>query len=182
MQSLNHINELLANRDLVIWNQILRYWAVGRNLFLCAVLGLVLCYWIEDTDAFGWPTGSELFSSAREGLFSYWSVGIVVLALLDARSRFQEYKRAKDLFFENGFKTRIAKIYIHSKCQRDAARVAAKDLGLLEKLDYFYQSQGYHWYHILPGFIFKKPWIVFSRRYWRKTLFEPQYTSIHFLW
>ena len=107
---------------------------------------------------------------------------MVVVALLDTRSRFQDFKRAKDLFFENGFKPRIAKLYIHSKCQRDAARVAAKDLGLLEQLNSFYQNQGYHWYHIFPDFIIKKPWIVFSRRFWRKTLFEPQYTSTHFLW
>jgi hypothetical protein len=165
-----------------MWNRILRLLAVGRNLFFPAVLVLVLCSWIIVSDAFGWRKGSGVLSSAQYGLLSCWSIGIVVLALLDARSRFQDYKRAKDLFFENGFKTRIAKIYIHSKCQRDAARVAAKDLGLLEQLDYFYQRQGYDWYHIIPDIIIKKPWIVFSRRYWRKTLFEPQYTSIHFLW
>lgn len=165
-----------------MWKRILRLSAVGRNLFFSAALVLVQCYWIMNTDAFGWPKGSGVFSSVLYGLLPYWSVGIVVLALLDVRSRFQDYKRAKDMFFKNGFKSRIAKIYIHSKCQRDAVRVAAKDLGLLEQLDYFYRSQGYHWYHIFPDFIFKKPWIVFSRRYWRKTLFEPQYTSIHFLW
>jgi hypothetical protein len=165
-----------------MWNRILRLLAVGRNLFFPVVLVLVLCSWIIVSDAFGWRKGSGVLSSAQYGLLSCWSIGIVVLALLDARSRFQDYKRAKDLFFENGFKTRIAKIYIHSKCQRDAARVAAKDLGLLEQLDYFYQRQGYDWYHIIPDIIIKKPWIVFSRRYWRKTLFEPQYTSIHFLW
>jgi hypothetical protein len=106
----------------------------------------------------------------------------VAMALLDARSRFQDYKRAKDLFFENGFKSRIAKIYIFSKCQREAARVAARDLGLLEPLDLFYQDQGYHWYHVFPDFLYKKPRIILSRRYWRKTLFEPRYTSMHFLW
>ena len=164
-----------------MWNRILRLSAVGRNLFFPAALGLVLCYWIIVSDAFGWQKGSGVLSSAQYGLLSCWSIGIVVLALLDARSRFHDYNRAKDLFFENGFKSRIAKIYIHSKCQRDAARVAAKDLGLLEQLDYFYRSQGYNWYHIIPDIIFKKPWIVFSQ-YWRKTLFEPQYTSIHFLW
>jgi len=124
-----------------MWNRILRLSAVGRNLFFPAALGLVLCYWIIVSDAFGWQKGSGVLSSAQYGLLSCWSIGIVVLALLDARSRFQDYKRAKDLFFENGFKSRIAKIYIHSKCQRDAARGAAKDLGLLEQLDSFYQSQ-----------------------------------------
>ena len=165
-----------------MWNRFLRLASIGRNLFFSAALVLVLYYWVIVSDAFGWHNGSEILSSALYGLLSCWCVGIVLLAFLDARSRFQDYKRAKDLFFVNGFKSRIAKIYIHSKCQRDAARVAAKDLGLLEQLDYFYQSQGYRWYHIFPDFILKKPWIVFSRRYWRKTLFEAQYTSIHFLW
>ena len=182
MQALNQTNEFLTNRHLVLWNRIVRLTAVGRSIFFSAGLGLILSYWIIVSDAFGWRQDSGVFSGVPYGLLSSWSVGLVVLSLLDARSRFQDYKRAKDLFFVNGFKSRIAKIYIHSKCQRDAARVAAKDLGLLEQLDYFYQSQGYHWYHIFPDFIFKKPWIVFSRRYWHKTLFEPQYTSIHFLW
>ena len=182
MQSLNHTNTFLANRRSIMWNRILRLSVVGRNLFVFAVLGSVFCYWIIVSDAFGWQKGSGLFSSAIDALLLCWSVSLFVFASLDARSRFQDYKKAKDLFFENGFKSRIAKIYIYSKCQRDAARVAAKDLGLLEQLDFFYQGQGYFWYHIFPDFIFKKPWIVFSRKYWRKTLFEPQYTSIHFLW
>ena len=182
MLSLGHTNAFLANPHLVKWYQILRFSAVGRTHFLSAALGLALCYWIMVSDTFGWLKGSGEFSSALYGFLSCWSIGIVVLALLDARSRFQDYKRAKDLFFEKGFKSRIAKIYIHSKCQRDAARVAAKDLGLLRQLDYFYQTQGYQWYHIFPDFIFRKPLLLFSRRYWRKTLFEPRYTSIHFLW
>ncbi len=57
-----------------------------------------------------------------------------------------------------------------------------KTSGYWNSLIIYHQSQGYHWYHIFPDFIFKKPWIIFSRRYWRKTLFEPQYISIHFLW
>ena len=165
-----------------MWNRFIRLLAVGRNLFFSAALALVLSYWIIVSGAFGGQKGSGVFSSVLYGILPCWSVGMVVLALLDARSRFQDYKRAKDLFFENGFKSRIAKIYIHSKCQRDAARVAAKDLGLLEQLDFFYQSQGYHWYHIFPDFISQKPWIVFSRRYWRKILFESHYNSIHFPW
>ena len=153
-----------------MWNRFIRLLAVGRHLFIISAVGLVLCYC------------SGIFSSAAYGLGFCWGVGLVVLPLLDARSRFQDYKRAKDLFFENGFKPRIAKIYIYSKCQRDAVRVAAKDLGLLEQLDYFYQTQGYRGYHIIPDFIFKKPWLLFSQRYWRKTLFEPHYTSSYFLW
>jgi hypothetical protein len=182
MPSLNHTNAVPANSYWIKLNRILRLWAVGRFQFYSAALVLVLWYGFTVNDAFGWQKGSQEISSVLYGLLSCWSVGIIGLALLDTRSRFQDYKRAKDLFFENGFKPRIAKIYRHSKCQRDAARVAAKDLGLIEKLDQYYQSQGYEWYHILPDIIIKKPWIVFSRRYWQKILFQPQYTSIHFLW
>lgn len=177
-----HLSGLPPNRHLIVWNRILRFSAVARNHFFFAALGLLLSYWFIVSDASGGQKGAGGFSSALYGLLSCWSVGMIVLALLDARSRFQDYKRAKDLFFKNGFKSRIAKFYIHSKCQRDAARAAAKDLGLLELLDYYYQSQGYYWYHIFPDFLFKKPWVVFSRRYWRRTLFQSQYTSIHFLW
>jgi hypothetical protein len=165
-----------------MWNRFLRLLAVGYHLFFAAALVLALCYWVLVSDVFEWQKGSGVFSSAIYGLLFCWSVGLVVLTLLDARSRFQDYKRAKDLFFENGFNSRIAKIYIYSRCQRDAVRVAAKDLGLLEQLDHFYQTQGYRWYHIFPDFVFKKPWLIFSQRYWRKTLFEPQYTSLYFLW
>jgi hypothetical protein len=182
VQTPNNTHMFRSNIQLVTWNRFLRLLAVGRHLFFAAALGLVLCYWILVFDVFEWQKGSGVFSSAIYGLPLCWSVGLVVLALLDTRSRFQDYKRVKDLFFENGFKSRIAKIYICSRCQRDAVRVAAKDLGLLEQLDHFYQTQGYHWYHIFPDFVFKKPWLIFSQRYWRKTLFEPQYTSIYFLW
>ncbi len=182
MQPLNYTHIFRSNIQLVMWSRFLRLLAVGRHLFFVAVLGLMLCFWILVSDVFECQKGSGLFPSAIYGLPFCWSVGLVMLALLDARSRFQDYKRAKDLFFENGFKSRIAKIYINSRCQRDAVRIAAKDLGLLEQLDNFYQTQGYHWYHIVPDFVFKKPWLIFSQRYWKKTLFEPQYTSIYFLW
>ena len=113
MQLLNHTNEFLTNRYSVMWNRILRLSAVGRNLFISTALVLVLCFWIIVSDAFGWQKGSGIFSSAIDGLLLFWSVSLVVFALLDARSRFQDYKRAKDLFFENGFKSRIAKMYIY---------------------------------------------------------------------
>ena len=182
MLALKNTDTFLANRHLVAWKRIQRLYAVARNHFFLAALGMVLSYWIVFSDAFEGQKGSGISSSVLYGLLSCWSVGIVVLALLDARSRLQDYKKAKDLFYKNGFKSRIANIYIHSKCQRDAARAAAKDLGLLDLLDCYYKSQGYHWYHIHPDFLFKKPWIIFSRRYWQRTLFQPQYTSNHFLW
>jgi hypothetical protein len=150
---------------------------VGRYLLFAAGLGQILCYRILVSDYFTYQEG--LFWA---GLTLLLSSGLTLFALLDARSRFQDYKRAKDLFFENGFRPRIAKLFIHSRCQRDAARVAAKDLGLLTQLDHFYQSQGYRWYHIFPDFVFKRPWLIFSQKYWQKTLFQTEYTSTYFLW
>jgi hypothetical protein len=180
--ALNNSQLLRTNIQLVLWNRVLRIMAVGRHLFLAAALGLAVCFWTLVADGGQWQKGSDGFSIAVRGLHLCWGMGLTVLALLDARSRLQNYKRAKDLFFENGFKPRIARLYRHSRCQRDALRVAAKDLGLSQQLNHFYQTQGYRWYHIFPDFVFKKPWILFSHRYWRKTLFEPRYTSLYFLW
>ncbi len=112
----------------------------------------------------------------------FCSVMVAIFAILDVRSRYQDYKRAKDLFFENGFHPRIARLFIHSRCQRDAIRVAARDLGLAGELARFYSDMGYQWFHILPDFIFKRPYILFSRRYWQKTLFESYYRSRYFFW
>jgi hypothetical protein len=159
-----------------------RFSSVGRNLFFAAAMVVGLWIWVMSSVATAWWQNPGIFSGVLPLLLSCWSAGIVLVALLDARSRYQEYKRAKDLFFEKGFKPRIARLYGHSKCQRDAARVAAKDLGLLEQLDSYYRGRGYRWYHLFPDFVFAKPWILFSRRYWRRTLFAPHYTSNHFLW
>jgi hypothetical protein len=80
VQSLNHTNAFLTNRHLVVWNRMIRLMAVGRNLCFSAALGLVPCYWIIVSDAFGWQKSPGVFSSSLYGLLSCWGVGIVVLA------------------------------------------------------------------------------------------------------
>jgi len=153
---------------------------VGRLLILTALMGgAVLVHCLETILLLaGEWTLTGLVIPVSSGLTG----GTVsIIALLDARSRLQEYKRAKDLFFENGFKSRIADLFIHSKCQRQAVGEAARELGLATELCRYYREKGYCWYHILPDFTFKRPDLFFTRRYWQKTLFVPYYQSRHFL-
>jgi len=143
---------------------------VGRFLFLTAFPGGLLWYYFINSGSSGSPI---------------WNLGpgmLVIFALLDARSRLQDYKKAKDLFMENSFKPRVANLFIHSKCQREAVRIAAMDLGHINSLDRYYREKGYRWYHIIPDFALKRPSLILTPRYWKKTLFAPNYSSLYFLW
>ncbi len=61
---------------------------------------------------------------------------------MDGWSRFQNYKRAKDLFFVHGFNSKIADMYVGSKCQRNAAIVAAEELGYKDEIIELLSLQG----------------------------------------
>lgn len=164
----------------VFWNKMIRLFQVGRFLFTTAIVGIILCHyftgvWLRSPDA-GIFTQILLFIGAYSGCV------LPLFAVLDAGSRFQDYKKAKDLFFKNGFKPKIANLFIHSKCQRDAVKVAARDLGLETQLDQYYLNKGYRWYHILPTIALKRPGLLFTVGYWKKTLFAPRYASRYFLW
>lgn len=166
----------------IIYQRLVRLVRVGRFLFLTATSGLLFSFYFTVLGIPAWMGETGMVQWMGNMIMGLYSGMTALFALLDARSRYQDYKRAKDLFFENGFKPRIAHLFIHSKCQRDAVRVAACDLGLLKPLEQYYRDKGYRWYHILPDFVFKRPWIVLTWRYWRKTLFTPGYDSVHFLW
>ncbi len=101
---------------------------------------------------------------------------------MDAKSRFQNYKQAKDLLHENGFQPRIINLFCVSRCQRDAIRVAASDLGMIQQLDNHFKKIGYRWFHVIPDFAFLQPRLFFSQKYWQRTLFEKTYHLKHFLW
>lgn len=120
-----------------------------------------------------------------EGLFfcvSVYGLILILFSQADAKARFQNYKQAKDLLYENGFDERIVKLFCISRCQRDAVRVAAYDLGMAEAFDSCLKSKGYRWYHLLPDFIFRRPQLLFTVNYWQKTLFAKTYHSRYFLW
>ncbi|MGM0655800.1 MAG: hypothetical protein ACQETR_10850 [Thermodesulfobacteriota bacterium] len=159
--------------------RIMKLIQTGMLLHLAACLGIMLfCTFCPlAMDAFYQKKWSHL---AGYGWLAAYGFILPFFAELDALSRFQNYKQAKDLFYENGFKPRIANLYAGSRCQRDAAVVAAKDLGIGPEIIEHYQARGFKWYHVLPGALFSRPGILLTRNYWQRTLFEARYTSRHF--
>jgi hypothetical protein len=103
------------------------------------------------------------------------SVCMPLFAQLDARSRFQNYKLVKDHLYIYGFQTRILKPFMKSRCQRDAAKTAAEELGLSHQCKEFFKSNGYKWYHLFPDIIFRKPSILLTKNFWITTLFTKAY-------
>lgn len=159
--------------------RIMKLIQTGMLLHLAACLGVMLfCTFCPlAMDAFYQKNWSHL---AAYGWLAAYGFILPFFAELDALSRFQNYKQAKDLFYENGFKPRIANLYAGSRCQRDAAVVAAKDLGIGPEIIEHYQARGFKWYHVLPGALFSRPGILLTRNYWQRTLFEARYTSRYF--
>ncbi len=104
-------------------------------------------------------------------------VSLPVLSQLDARSRFQSYKRVKDHLFRFGFDTRILRPFLKSRCQRDAVMAAAGELGYGRQCRAYFYRQGYRWYHILADFVFTNPGFLVSPRFWRSTFFSETYRA-----
>ena len=96
---------------------------------------------------------------------------------LDAYSRFQNYKQIKDHLYLRGFKIRILKPFIQSRCQRDAAMLAAEELGMKAECKQHFYEQGYRWYHLLPDFLFTHPQTLFCKAFWLNTFFAKKYQA-----
>ena len=107
-------------------------------------------------------------------LFSFLHIFLV---LMDGWSRYQNYKRAKDMLFLYGFQRRIGAMYMGSKCQRMAALVAADELGMKEDMEHYYDECGVKWYHYVPYFMVKDPLFPFRPYFWKRTFMEPNYQS-----
>lgn len=150
-------------------------------LHLTSILGLATFL------GFGIFSISALENGSRHlfYIYGYSSVFGIVLALIaqmDAYSRLQNYKLAKDLFFERGFQKRVANMFVHSHCQREAIKIAAIDLGIIDELNRYYASLGYRWFHLIPDIVFHKPRALFTSFFWKKTLFATPYKSKYFPW
>ena len=114
--------------------------------------------------------------------FSVYFFSLIITTQLDAYSRYQNYKMAKDLLYQYGFKKPLVRLFSKSKCQREAIAEAGNYLGMKkEVIDYFY-SMGFRWYHILPHIIIKRPEIFFTKSYWQSTFFVSNYKSKYFYW
>jgi hypothetical protein len=100
-----------------------------------------------------------------------------LMAQLDARSRFQNYKLIKDRLYVYGFQTRILRPFLRSSCQRDAVKTAAGELGMLAECLQYFKSNGYNWYHLVPDIVLKKPSVLLTTNFWMTTFFTKTYYS-----
>jgi len=114
--------------------------------------------------------------------FSIYFFSLIITTQLDAYSRYQNYKMAKDLLHQYGFKKPLIRVFSKSKCQRQAVTEAGKSLGFKKEIDHYFYSMGFRWYHILPVVIAKKPQTLFTKDYWLSTFFVSYYKSKYFYW
>jgi len=103
----------------------------------------------------------------------------VILCQADALSRFQEFRRLRAILYRYGFRPRFFRLFASSRCQRDAALAAAKQMGHTTQAKIYFRSLGYKWYHILPDTIVRNPLTFFHPRF-LKTTFLPKQMSKKF--
>jgi len=149
------------------------YLRVGLLLHVITLMEITLLTLIGS--AFPILTADSRMDTAVNGMVLSFLASLPILSQLDARSRYQSYKRVKDQIFRYGFDPRILKPFLKSRCQRDAAWVAADELGYGTLCRNYYRAQGYRWYHILPDFIFSNPRFLISGRFWQSTFFMKTY-------
>lgn len=109
------------------------------------------------------------YEAAMLGL---WCAGWLVVcgfALADGLARHREYRRIKNLLTRHGCDTRILHQLARSRCQRDAALLAARESGCFRQACAYYRSLGYRWYHILPDSVLRNPFIFLSPRFLRNS-------------
>lgn len=155
-------------------NWLLSYWNVGVLLH-CSVLLFVLesyFYWVRLRNAFLQDIAiSTLFWLACL-LFAFSHIFLVIM---DAWSRFQNYKRIKDHLYIHGFTPKLARHYSGSKCQRNAVLVAAAELGIRDQVENYYKKLGIKWFHFIPQFMVRDPLFLFKRYFWSRTFMEKYY-------
>jgi len=174
--AVSDINHIFIN-----YKRACRYIKVAKLLHMISIFALVLFLGFGKMAIMAFEK-SEVGCFIIFGCLSIYGIVLIAFAQLDALSRFQNYKMAKDLFFENGFKKRIVNFFVNSRCQREAIKIAAIDLKMDKELMSYYATLGYRWFHIIPDVVLYRPGILFTRLYWKKTLFVKPYRSKYFLW
>lgn len=151
------------------------YFSSGRLLHLITLVELAIIS-VLMPDLITTDTGSNLFFAALKYYGVIFLVSLPLLSQLDARSRYQNYKKIKDQFYLHGFDPRILRPGLNSRCQRDAALVAAKQVGVQDDCRKYFMAAGYRWYHLFPDFVFQKPQFLLTKTFWQTTFFAPTYT------
>ncbi len=129
--------------------------------------GLALLSWVEARHVLAQPdsTWAIWIWLVLTVLFA-WGV---VLCQADALSRYREFKRVRRMLARYGFCPRIFRLVASSRCQRDAALLAARETGCRAQARGVFQELGYRWYHILPDVIVSNPLYFFHPRFLRST-------------
>lgn len=168
------MNQIRTHRPKV--NIITSYFLAGKLLHIITILEVLVIIFIAPSIA-EINTGTNYLYAGLKNYAIVFLVSLPLFSQLDARSRFQNYKQIKDQIYLYGYKERILAPVLKSKCQRDAAWLAAKELGLEKQCKLYFWENGYRWYHLFPDFLFNKPQFLFSIYFWRTTFFTPRYTS-----
>jgi hypothetical protein len=87
-------------------------------------------------------------------------------------SRYREYRRIKAMLLRYGFSERILEPLARSRCQRDAALLAANEAGHGDCARAYFTALGYRWYHILPDSVVTNP-LAFLRPSFLRSSFLP---------
>ena len=170
-----------SDRKIVLM-RIIRYLQTGYLLHLMGLFSILLACLFGRRVLMLLAEGGGIWSILSNGYACLYFISLIIFSLLDARSRYQNYKMAKDRLFKYGFDVRLLKPFVYSRCQRDAIAAALKDLELQEEWTALKHQMGFRWYHLLPDMVVKNPRLLFTRDYWSKTLFVRTYKSKYFLW
>jgi hypothetical protein len=158
-------------------SRIYSYLDVGRLLYWSLILFVLesVFYWNGFKEAYTYSNNLWLILGWLWCLL--FSFSHIFLVIMDGWSRFQNYKRIKDHLFQHGFTPQGAWHYKGSKCQRRAALVAAKELGMHDDMKKYFDRIGVRWYHFIPYFMVEDPFFLFRKYFWSRTFMEKQYTS-----
>lgn len=101
----------------------------------------------------------------------------IVLCQADAFSRFREFKRLRAILLRYGFHPRALHPLSTSRCQRDAALLAATETGFRKQAHHYFMAQGYRWYHIIPNALLSNPLHFFHPEFLRVTFLPGKRTA-----
>ncbi|MBZ4685460.1 MAG: hypothetical protein JG774_1205 [Desulfomicrobiaceae bacterium] len=121
-------------------------------------LGLGIDVWLSEASALLRP-----LLAAAAG----W---VVLLCQADALCRYHEYLRLRRMLERYGFHPRIFTPMLGSRCQRDAALLAARKTGHLEAAWAMLRAHGYRAYHLIPDSVRRDPHTPLRPAFWRTTL------------
>jgi len=154
---------------------LISYFKVSKWLHIALVLFLIESYFYGNAL-------KEALLLENKWLIVFWlffflfSFLHIFLVLMDSWSRFQNYKRMKDQLYRYGFQPKVANNYLVSKCQRQALKIACKELGFYKEYKRFLKLRAVKWHHFIPYFMMEDPLFMVKSHFWNRTFLEKHYT------